>query len=208
MICIVDYGVGNLASIKNMFKKAGVSSIISGDQKDILDAQKILLPGMGHFDNCMKRFNNSGLRPLIEDRVFNKRVPLLGICVGLQMFMESSEEGEEAGLGWINGKVRKFDTTKMATPEKVPNMGWLDVELSKNSVISDGLDKARFYFAHSYHVVPENEEVTLFKSIYGYPFCASIEKDNILGVQFHPEKSHRFGMKLLTNFATKFNEAN
>ena len=205
MLVIVDYGVGNLSSIQNMIKKGGNSSVISGDPEVVANASKILLPGMGHFDNCMIKLKASGLLPVIEKKVFEERIPLLGICVGLQMFMQSSEEGQEPGLGWINGKTIRFDTSRMTdTTIKVPNMGWLDIQQAKKSPLFLGLEDARFYFAHSYHVQLDNEADALVKATYGYTFTAGIELGNIIGVQFHPEKSHRFGMKLLKNFVEQY----
>ena len=205
MLVIVDYGVGNLSSIQNMIKKGGNSSVISGDPEVVAKASKILLPGMGHFDNCMIKLKASGLLPVIEKKVFEERIPLLGICVGLQMFMQSSEEGQEPGLGWINGKTVRFDTSRMTdTTIKVPNMGWLDIQQAKKSPLFLGLEDARFYFAHSYHVQLDNEADALVKATYGYTFTAGIEFGNIIGVQFHPEKSHRFGMKLLKNFVEQY----
>ncbi len=205
MLVIVDYGVGNLSSIQNMIKKGGNQSIISGDVDIIANASKILLPGMGHFDNCMIKLKASGLLPAIEKKVFTEKIPLLGICVGLQMFMHSSEEGNEPGLGWIHGKTVRFDTTRMDTNNfRIPNMGWLDVETVKPSGLFAGLKESRFYFAHTYHVKLDNYSDELVKANYGYNFTAGIECGNIIGVQFHPEKSHRFGMLLLKNFTERY----
>ncbi|MEP7318346.1 MAG: imidazole glycerol phosphate synthase subunit HisH [Panacibacter sp.] len=204
MIVIIDYGVGNLTSIQNMFRKAGVAAIISSNKTDIENASKILLPGMGAFDNCMQRLNESGLRDTIEKKVFNDKIPVLGICVGLQMFMENSEEGNLAGLGWIKGSTIRFKPGLMQDNQKIPNMGWLEIELKKQSPILADLENARFYFAHSYHVKTANTEDALVSAHYGYDFTAGIERDNIIGVQFHPEKSHRFGMQLLKNFSKNY----
>jgi glutamine amidotransferase len=204
MFVIVDYGVGNLASIRNMLKKAGTSAVISNDPDTIAGASKLLLPGMGAFDNCMQKLADSGFRPLIEKKVFVEKVPLLGICVGLQMFMRSSEEGQLPGLGWIDGDTIRFRPEKMEASQKIPNMGWLEIEASKPSRLLESLDDARFYFAHSYHVKVDHPEDELISATYGYPFTVGVEKDNLVGVQFHPEKSHRFGMQLLKNFAEKY----
>jgi glutamine amidotransferase len=204
MFIIVDYGVGNLTSIQNMLKKAGKQAIISGDADTVTRATKLLLPGMGHFDNCMQKLKASGLRPLIEKKVFEDKIPVLGICVGLQMFMHSSEEGIEPGLGWIKGKTIRFKTEHMNIPQKIPNMGWLEIQEKKPSPLLTGLEDARFYFAHSFHVQPERNEDSLVEAQYGYSFTAGLEYDNIIGVQFHPEKSHRFGMQLLKNFAENY----
>lgn len=204
MLVIIDYGIGNLNSIQNMLKKGGIHSIISGQKEDILAATKILLPGMGHFDNCMQKLNQSGLRSIIEKKVLEEKIPVLGICVGLQMFMESSEEGKEPGLGWVAGKTIRFNPELMHADLKIPHMGWQEIEITKDSRLSDDLMASRFYFAHSFYVAPDYEADTVFKARYGYDFTAGIEKGNIMGVQFHPEKSHRFGMQLLKNFAEKY----
>lgn len=204
MIAIIDYGVGNLTSVQNMFKKAGINSIISNSRDEIEKAEKVLLPGMGAFDNCMNKFNESGLRKIIEKKVFNEKVPLLGICVGLQMLMERSEEGVLPGLGWVRGKTVGFDVTQMQQEHKVPNMGWLDITERKKSALFSDLGNARFYFSHSFHVHPTDERDILVTACYGYEFTAGIERENILGVQFHPEKSHRFGMQLLKNFDANY----
>lgn len=202
MIVIADYGVGNLTSIMKMINRSSAGrSMISSRPEDVAVADKIILPGMGHFDNCMRKFNQSGLRDLITKRVMEEKVSVLGICVGLQMLFEDSEEGSEKGLGWIAGKVVRFDESRFANKLTVPNMGWLDVAVAKDSYLMNGIDEPRFYFAHSYHVVPASKDVELLSAVYGYTFTAAVEVDNIAGVQFHPEKSHKFGMKLLQNFS-------
>lgn len=204
MLVIVDYGVGNLMSIQNMLKKAGVTAKISENLDEIIGATKLLLPGMGAFDNCMERFNNSGLRPTIEKRVLEEKIPVLGICVGLQMFMDSSEEGVLPGLGWIKGETIRFRPEQMKEIQKIPNMGWLEIQAEKASRLLNGLGEARFYFAHSYHVRPDQPSDKLITAHYGYDFTVGVERDNIVGVQFHPEKSHKYGMALLKNFATGY----
>jgi glutamine amidotransferase len=204
MFVIVDYGVGNLTSIRNMLKKADVAAVISGNAEDVRSATKLLLPGMGHFDNCMKKLDESGLRPLLEQKVLAEKIPVLGICVGLQMFMESSEEGVLPGLGWIKGQTIRFREQEMGGQYKIPNMGWLEIMPTKDSALLKDLNDARFYFAHSYHVRPEDKTSELVTASYGYRFTVGIEKENMVGVQFHPEKSHRFGMRLLKNFAENY----
>jgi len=201
MITIIDYGIGNLSSIRNMLSKAGFNSIISGHPEDIAAASKILLPGMGAFDNCMEKLDQSGLRPLIEKRVLIEKIAVLGICVGLQMFMQSSEEGLLQGLGWIKGNTIRFRQDRMQEERKIPNMGWLDVQFKRASPLLKGLEGSRFYFAHSYHVELKESNDELISANYGYEYAVAIEHENIMGVQFHPEKSHRFGMQLLKNFA-------
>ncbi|HTI11064.1 MAG TPA: imidazole glycerol phosphate synthase subunit HisH [Puia sp.] len=204
MLVIVDYGVGNLHSIQNMFKKAGVTASIGSTYEEIAAADKLLLPGMGAFDNCMEKLDQSGLRPIIEQKALEEKIPVLGICVGLQMFMSGSEEGVLPGLGWIKGATIRFRPEKMQDTQKIPNMGWLEVTPRKDSRLLQKLEDPRFYFAHSYHVRPEEQQDELVTASYGYEFTVGIEKDNLVGVQFHPEKSHRFGMQLLKNFGENY----
>jgi glutamine amidotransferase len=205
MVTIVDYGVGNLASIQNMLRKVGVQSVISTDFAMIEEASKIVLPGVGHFDNCMKMFNASGLREIVTKKIMQEKIPVLGICVGCQMLLEGSEEGIEKGLGWVKGSVIKFNMEKLPAGLKIPHMGWTDVALAKPSGLFKNMHgDARFYFVHSYHPSIGNAEDALLTADYGYSFVAAIERENIMGVQFHPEKSHKFGMKLLENFVNNY----
>jgi imidazole glycerol-phosphate synthase subunit HisH len=204
MLTIVDYGVGNLHSVKNMLKKAGVISIISNSPDEVANASKLILPGMGAFDNCMKKLDESGLRQIVEQKAMTEKIPVLGICVGLQMFMESSEEGVLPGLGWVKGRTIRFNPEKMQDRQKIPNMGWNEITPKKDSRLLQNLEDSRFYFAHSFHVQPEEIKDELMTAHYGYEFTVGIEKDNLVGVQFHPEKSHRFGMQLLKNFGENY----
>lgn len=204
MLTIVDYGVGNLHSVKNMLKKAGVISIISNSPDEVANASKLILPGMGAFDNCMKKLDESGLRQIVEQKAMTEKIPVLGICVGLQMFMESSEEGVLPGLGWVKGRTIRFNPEKMRDRQKIPNMGWNEITPKKDSRLLQNLEDSRFYFAHSFHVQPEEIKDELMTAHYGYEFTVGIEKDNLVGVQFHPEKSHRFGMQLLKNFGENY----
>lgn len=200
MIAIINYNVGNLFSIQNMFKKIGVDSCITNDETDIRNASKILLPGVGHFDYCMRQFNASGLKNLIEKRVLHEKIPTLGICVGHQMLFEKSKEGIEKGLGWLPGEVIKFDILKMPFSYKIPHMGWTDIITQNKATLFENIEKPRFYMVHSYYVQC-SEELVAAKAEYGYSFITAVEKDNIFGTQFHPEKSHSYGMRLLKNFA-------
>ena len=201
MIAIIDYGVGNLASIKNMIKKAGFESVLASDPDSVEKADKIILPGIGAFDHCMQRFNESGLRPLVTKKIKEEKIPLLGICVGLQMLMESSEEGTEPGLGWVAGKTVKFKKEKLGGL-KIPHMGWTDVQVTKKTLLTEDLgERPRFYFVHSYHVQPEDKSDEMLTAFYGYEFTAAVNRGNIYGAQFHPEKSHKYGMKILGNFS-------
>ena len=203
MIIVVNYGIGNLASVKNMLKKAGVTDVeISADAADLRRADKVILPGVGHFDNGMKKLRASGLFELLNEKVLGEKTPALGICLGAQMLTKGSEEGDAEGLGWIDAFCEKFDTAKMEKPLPVPNMGWAEVEEKKKSVLTRELPaEPRFYFTHSYHIVCHDPADALLTARYGFEYTAAIERENIYGTQFHPEKSHKFGMKLLSNFA-------
>ena len=204
MLVIVDYGVGNLASIKNMLKKIGVASQISSNAEEISKAEKLILPGVGAFDACAGKLEQSGLIPLLNKKVKEDKTPVLGICVGMQLLTKGSEEGKLPGLDWVGGEVVRFKSDKMPAGTKIPHMGWTDVSFSKSSVMSEELVEPRFYFVHSYHAVVDNEQDVLMFAEYGYPFAAAVQHENIMGVQFHPEKSHKYGMKLLSNFVNRF----
>jgi len=202
MLVIVDYGVGNLASIRNMLKKIGVDALISDKAEDILRANKLILPGVGAFDTCAEKLQRSGLLEVLHQKVIQQKTPVLGVCVGMQLLTEGSEEGKLPGLGWIKGHIVKFKQEKLSQGLKIPHMGWTDVKLNKPSrLFTEMHDEPRFYFVHSYHPELSNTEDALVVADYGYSFVAGMEHDNIIGVQFHPEKSHKFGMKLLENFA-------
>jgi glutamine amidotransferase len=201
MITIVDYGTGNLFSIQNMFRKIGADAVIESDCSAISNASKLVLPGIGAFDTCAKKLQHSGLREELQKKVIEDKTPVLGICVGMQLMMADSEEGELKGLGWINGRTIKFKQHQLPAGYKIPHMGWANVDLNKPSrLLEDMYEEPRFYFAHSYHVVPEDVKDVLMYSTYGYRFAAALESNNIMAVQFHPEKSHKFGMRLLKNF--------
>ncbi|MCZ6704123.1 MAG: imidazole glycerol phosphate synthase subunit HisH [Ignavibacteria bacterium] len=201
MIDIIDYGMGNLGSIFSMFKKIGVESKITSALAEIQKANKIVLPGVGAFDTAMKRINESGLRKMLEIRVLNDKIPILGICLGMQLFTDSSEEGEVQGLGWIPAKTKRFNNSEKRNL-KIPHMGWNTVDKSNISFITEGLpEDARFYFVHSFYVKVVKEENSIMKTNYIVDFDSAIQKNNIFGVQFHPEKSHKFGMKMLEKFA-------
>lgn len=199
MIIIVDYGMGNLGSIQNMFKRIGVQSKITSDPNEIISAKKILLPGVGAFDQAMKKINETGFKDILDKKAKVEKIPILGICLGMQLLTESSEEGVEKGLGWIQGKTIKFkfDNKKL----KVPHMGWNTVKIINSNSLTEGFnDEVKFYFVHSYYVKCEYRENVIFETEYGIGFDSAIHKDNIYGAQFHPEKSHKYGMKLLENF--------
>lgn len=203
MVTIVNYGIGNLGSVLNMFKKVGVEAQLAMTPEELSVAKKILLPGVGHFDACVRALHDSGLIPALEKKVFEDKVPTLGICVGYQMMTRGSEEGELKGLSWLPADTLRFkfpDDNRIAL--KVPHMGWNLVQVNKSTPLGKGFDdQSRFYFVHSYYVKADNAEDVLFKTHYGFDFASGMSKANIFGVQFHPEKSHRFGMNLFKNFA-------
>ncbi len=204
MITIINYGIGNLTSVKNMLKKAGAEDvIISNDAEEIAVADKLLLPGVGHFDHGMKELHESGLIPLLEKRVLHDKVPILGICLGAQLMTLRSDEGADPGLGWVDAETVNFDSARMPENYKIPHMGWNYVKPQKQLVLFDNLPEAsRFYFVHSYHLKMNNPADEWLTAHYGYDFCAAYQKENIYACQFHPEKSHKFGMQLLKNFVT------
>lgn len=205
MIRIVDYGLGNLGSIKNMLKKIGFDSEITSDHDAINSADKLILPGVGAFDQGMKNLEERGLIELLNKKVIVEKTPILGICLGMQLFTKSSEEGVLQGLGWIDAETIRFDNTKTSKKSPIPHMGWEYTFPKKQSNLLDEMyEDPKFYFVHSYYVKCKNEEDVILSSNYIQPFDSGFQKGNIMGVQFHPEKSHKFGMKLLTNFATNF----
>ncbi len=201
MITIINYGLGNLGSIFNMLKRIGVKSMISSNVEEIAKAVKIILPGVGHFDRAMERISQSGMREVLEIKAKRDKVPILGICLGMQLLTKSSEEGQLPGLGWIPAKTVRFNFPHESNL-KIPHMGWNLVSRSTPSTLTENFESEhRFYFVHSYHAMVEDEKYSILKTKHGYSFDSAIQNDNIFGVQFHPEKSHRYGMKLLENFA-------
>jgi imidazole glycerol-phosphate synthase subunit HisH len=202
MIVIVDYGMGNLGSIANMLKKIGAEAAISSNVSIVEQADKLILPGVGAFDNGMNNLKELGLIPVLNRKVLEENTPILGICLGMQLITKSSEEGTLPGLGWVDAKTVRFRFDKMQTNLKVPHMGWNTITINQPcQVFNDMYEEPRFYFVHSYHAVCNNEKNVLSTTHYGYDFTSSIVSDNIVGTQFHPEKSHKFGMLLLKNFA-------
>lgn len=201
MIAIIDYDMGNIGSVYNMLKKIGKKSIITRDASQIIHAEKLILPGVGAFDSGMEQLEKYGLVSLITEKVRKEQSPILGICLGAQLLLSRSEEGTKPGLGLIDGEVVRFNF-EGANRLRVPNMGWRTTLKARNSQLVDNLPTdPRFYFVHSYHFKLQNPNDQLLLSEYGYAFCAAFEHQNIAGVQFHPEKSHKFGMSLLRNFA-------
>jgi glutamine amidotransferase len=201
MITIIDYGMGNLGSIENMIKKIGYKSITTSDIEKIKSAKKLILPGVGAFDNGTKNLKEYGLIDILNQKVLIDKIPILGICLGMQLMTKSSEEGNLKGLGWVDAQAKKFISDKL----KIPHMGWNIVTHKKNSKLFDELEsEKRFYFVHSYCVSCNNQDDILTTTPYTYDFVSSYEKDDIIGVQFHPEKSHKFGMNLIRNFVENY----
>jgi glutamine amidotransferase len=200
MISIIDYGIGNLGSIANMFDYIGVETEILSDPDKIYNAKKIIMPGVGSFDAAISKINNiNGLREVLNYKALKVKIPFLGICLGMQLFVNSSEEGNLSGLGWIDGKVKKFPELKNL---KVPHMGWNTVALKSSDIIVKNLtNQERYYFVHSYYVELKDKKNSLMKTNYGFDFDSGIFQENLYGFQFHPEKSHRYGMKIFKNFS-------
>ncbi|MBX3008356.1 MAG: imidazole glycerol phosphate synthase subunit HisH [Melioribacteraceae bacterium] len=197
---IVNFGMGNIGSIANMIKKIGYKVEITDAIEKIKDAEKIILPGVGSFDHAMQNLEKLNFIDVINKKVMEEKTPLLGICLGMQLMADKSEEGNKSGLGFIDGEVKRFSFGEY-NKFKIPHMGWNLIQPKKESTLLKNLDEeSRFYFVHSYHFVCKNEADILTKTFYGYDFVSSFAKENIFGVQFHPEKSHKFGMKLLQNF--------
>lgn len=198
-ILIIDYGMGNIGSLRNMFRRIGVPVNVAGDAASVASARKVLLPGVGAFDAAMRRINDAGLGAIIRERALKDRIPMLGICLGMQLLTDGSEEGELPGLGIVPARAHRFPTKAGL---KVPHMGWNLVHRHGESPLTADLaEDSRFYFVHSYHVQVADQRHSILKAEYGLRFDAAIQRDNVFGAQFHPEKSHRFGMALLKAFA-------
>lgn len=200
MIAIVDYGMGNLGSIRNMLRRVGARTVVTGDPDEIAVASKVLLPGVGRFDAAMREISARGLREVLDHVALEQRLPTLGICLGMQLITRGSEEGDAAGLGWVDAFTYRFPESDRL---KIPHMGWNAVRSLRESALSANLPAdARFYFVHSYYVTTDRPDETVLTAEYGVKFTAALEAGNIYGAQFHPEKSHRFGMQVLANFVS------
>jgi glutamine amidotransferase len=203
MITLIDYGVGNIFAFQNVYKRLDIPTKIAKSSQDLMDAQKLILPGVGSFDYAMNRLNDSGMREKLDELVLEKKIPVIGICVGMQMMGNRSDEGNEEGLKWIDGDILKFDEKLIQHRTKLPHMGWNDVVPINNHPLFKGLERdAIFYFLHSFYFECKNPSDTIATSEYGIPFSSAVNRDHIFGIQFHPEKSHHYGEKLLHNFAT------
>jgi len=203
MIGILDYGLGNIRAFSNIYKSLNISHKIITKKNELKDIEKIILPGVGAFDDAMNKFNQSGLKNPVKEMVLNQGIPLLGVCVGLQMLGRSSDEGKEKGLGWIDADIKIFHTSNITHATKLPHMGWNTIEIkSNNELLFKNLNsKDRFYFLHSYYFDCDNQNDIIAQTHYGVNFTCAAKLNNIYGVQFHPEKSLKNGEKLLYNFS-------
>jgi len=204
MISLVDYGVANLGSMRNMLRRIGAETELVTTADGIAKASKVILPGIGAFDHGMEALHNLGLVEALRRRVLGDGVPFFGVCLGAQLLGESSAEGKRPGLGLVPSRCERLPADGDAGI-RVPHMSWAQIEPTRPDPILGGLDeKARFYFVHSYHVVPDDPQVIALETTYHHPFCAAIWRDNVFATQFHPEKSHRFGKQLLKNFIERY----
>jgi glutamine amidotransferase len=203
MIAIIDYGLGNVRALKNIYDRLNITACLAQTERDIENATHLILPGVGAFDWAMQRLQQSGMREVLDYSVKTKCKPVLGICVGMQMMVNSSEEGTSKGLGWIDARVIKLPASSTASGTKLPHMGWNEIDPIMTDGIMANMDaSSKFYFLHSYYVAADNGEDVLAWTSYGGRFASAIRKNNVNGVQFHPEKSHGWGVKLLRNFST------
>lgn len=203
MITIIDYGSGNIRAIGNIYDKLKIDYKIAKNPEEVVGAKKIFLPGVGAFDETIMMLDKTGFRKVLDFEVLQNKVPIIGICVGMQILAESSEEGKLNGLGYIKGKVIKMDASLLTQKPKLPHLGWNSIEIARQSTLLKNIDsELGFYFLHSYYFECENEEDILTTTTYGKSFASAINHDNVYGIQFHPEKSHHNGINLLHNFAT------
>ncbi len=201
MIAIIDYNMGNFASVQNMIKKNGGESIVTDSHDQILKADKLILPGVGHFARGMEKLRQKGLIELLNHKVLNEKTPILGICLGMQLLTNHSEEGDEEGLKWIDANIIRFKFPNEYREYKIPNMGWHHVMPKKQHALFNGYREVpKFYFVHSFYCKCASSENELATAHYGFEYCCAVEKENVYGTQFHPEKSHKYGMQLIHNF--------
>lgn len=201
MISIIDYGSGNIRALSNILELEKIPFKVISARSELKESDKIILPGVGSFDHCINRLNESGLRDELEEQVINKKKPILGICIGLQIMAQSSQEGENHGLGWIDAEVIKFDKSQIKDVPKTPHMGWNNIKINSNAELFSNVNCEKgFYFIHSYHISLKDESNTMTTTDFGYEFVSGINHENIYAVQYHPEKSHNNGVQFLKNF--------
>ncbi len=202
MIGIVNYGSGNIYAIANIYKRLDIDYKLISDPAELEEADKLILPGVGAFDETMQLLNNSGLKSKLDELVIEKKVPIIGVCVGMQILAESSDEGSLPGFGWIKGKVKKIDIANLIHKPHLPHLGWNSIQLEKESNLLEAIDMDRgFYFLHTYYMECDREDDVLCATNYGKRFASAVNCENVYGVQFHPEKSHSNGITLFRNFA-------
>jgi len=202
MITIIDYGSGNIKAIANIYEKLKIAYSIASSPEQVIGAKKIFLPGVGDFDETISKLDSDGFRKVLDIEVLENKVPIIGICVGMQILAESSEEGTCKGLGYIKGKVKKIDCLTLKQKPKLPHLGWNSIEITKENKLFQKIDPVfGFYFLHSYYFECEDSNDVLSTTNYGSIFASAIQRENVFGIQFHPEKSHRNGINLLHNFA-------
>jgi len=202
VIAIIDYGSGNINAIKNIYRKNNIACKFATKAQDLVGATKIILPGVGAFDSAMSNLNRSGMREALDSAVLEDKLPVLGVCVGMHIMTLNSEEGELAGLGWINAEVKLLDVERIAQKPKIPHMGWNSIETPTEHPLFNGIDKELgFYFLHSYYVHCQRQHDIMATAQYGKQFHCAFNRENIFGVQFHPEKSHSNGIDLFNNFS-------
>lgn len=208
-ISIIDYGAGNIASVRSMFRAIGANAVLVTTPEEVMAANRLILPGVGHFDHGMAELQSRGLISAMEERVCEQGVPLLGICLGAQLIARGSAEGNRPGLGWVSADVVAFDRTRMESNLRVPHMGWAETWVAPQAIASGNVPDAfnqaitadaRFYYVHSFHLSCDDENQAMLRAYHGYEFAAGVISGNILGLQFHPEKSHRFGKAVLEAF--------
>jgi glutamine amidotransferase len=202
MITIINYGSGNISAIANIYEKLNVPYEIASTPDAVVGAKKIFLPGVGAFDETMSMLGETGFRQALDHEVLENKVPIIGICVGMQILAEGSEEGLLPGLGYIKGKVKKLDESLLSRKPGLPHLGWNSIDITRENPLFDGIEEDfGFYFLHSYYFECENAGDILANTVYGMSFASAVNHGNVYGIQFHPEKSHRNGITLLNNFA-------
>ena len=202
MIGIINYGLGNIKAFANIYSKLGIPFVIASKAEHLKEITKIVLPGVGAFDHAMHLLEQTDMRHTLDKLALDRRLPVLGVCVGMQILASSSEEGKRQGLGWVDGTVKKFDRALLNSDNPLPHMGWNNVlPVIKNSLFEDIDAQSRFYFLHSYYFHCNQQNNVLAMTEYGWQFASAVHSGNIFGVQFHPEKSHQWGISILKNFA-------